>query len=512
MKKKVVLKRIFHRGKGRISISFAFDTEINVLVRSLAGRNYSNTLSCWYVDDNEAALKEILRVFKGKVDVDISSISTRNEAISEVIPEEAKPEGMVSITKVSKGPPGREKKKEEDDGNSIVPQEKIIRKVVDRQHYAPVEFRINTNDGRLVIRFTGRYSPEWIDEMKSYGRIYYDKSRKEFLLPWSQLITDSLSDYFTSVGVEVKVIKQRVSESISLERKDIGDKIRSRELNEKAAEGVALLRGYLEENRYSKRTIVSYLSSLEFFFRYYYEKDPLDITHSELSDFVNSYIIRLGFSSSYQNQMISAVKTFYEISGRGKIIPQILERPRRSRALPKVFSKDEVSRILSSTRNDKHKVLLWMIYSCGLRRSEVTNIQLSDLDRDRGIVHIREGKGRVDRIVPVSDKVWTKLDEYLSAFRPVNYLFEGQGGGRYSGESVYNVFKQALHKAGIKKEVGVHSLRHSYATHLHESGLDIRYIQELLGHRSSRTTEIYTHVSRRNLVAVRSPIEDLDVK
>jgi site-specific recombinase XerD len=91
-------------------------------------------------------------------------------------------------------------------------------------------------------------------------------------------------------------------------------------------------------------------------------------------------------------------------------------------------------------------------------------------------------------------------------------LFEGQGGGRYSVESVYNVFKQALHKAGIKKEVGVHSLRHSYATHLHESGLDIRYIQELLGHRSSRTTEIYTHVSRRNLIAVRSPIEDLNVK
>jgi site-specific recombinase XerD len=153
-----------------------------------------------------------------------------------------------------------------------------------------------------------------------------------------------------------------------------------------------------------------------------------------------------------------------------------------------------------------------MIYSCGLRRSEVTNIRLIDLDRDRGILHIKEGKGRVDRIVPISAKVWEKIDEYMESYSPVKYLFEGQTGGKYSSESVYRVFKTALHNAGIKKDVGVHSLRHSYATHLHETGLDIRYIQELLGHKSTRTTEIYTHVSRRNLISVRSPIEDLDVK
>jgi integrase/recombinase XerD len=384
--------------------------------------------------------------------------------------------------------------------------------VVERHRYGPVEFRINSDDGRLVIRFTGRYDQEWIEEIGSYGKYYYDKTRREFLLRWSQLTVDSLSDYFSSKGVAVKVIKQAVPEGIRLERKGIGNEVRLRVLSDKAIDGVELLRSYLEENRYSGRTVGTYISQLEVFFKYFNEKDPFDITHAELSDFVNSYIIRLGFSSSYQNQMISAIKTFYEISGRGKIIPQILERPRRTRALPKVFSKDEVTRILSSARNDKHKLLLWIIYSCGLRRSEATNIKLTDLDRERGILHIREGKGGVDRIVPVSDKVWVKLDEYLLSFQPSKYLFEGQGGGRYSVESVYNVFKQALHKAGIKKEVGVHSLRHSYATHLHESGLDIRYIQELLGHRSSRTTEIYTHVSRRNLIAVRSPIEDLNIR
>jgi integrase/recombinase XerD len=272
------------------------------------------------------------------------------------------------------------------------------------------------------------------------------------------------------------------------------------------------MKRHLEVIRYSSRTNESYLALLEFFFKYFNEKDPLLITTREVSDFVNDFIIKNGYSSSYQNQLISAIKTFYKISGKSRLNLQTVERPKRSRALPKVFSKDEVKRILNATRNNKHKLLLWMIYSCGLRRSEVTNIRLDDLDRDRGILHIKEGKGRVDRIVPVSLKVWEKLDEYLEGYSPVKYLFEGQAGGRYSAESVYRVFKTALQKSGIKKDVGVHSLRHSYATHLHETGLDIRYIQELLGHKSSRTTEIYTHVSRRNLVAVRSPIEDLDVK
>lgn len=254
------------------------------------------------------------------------------------------------------------------------------------------------------------------------------------------------------------------------------------------------------------------MAMLEFFFRYFSPRDPGEINEDEISRFLYDHIIQLGYSAAYQNQMVSAIKIYFAISGKGLVRPELLARPRRARALPKVFSKEEVGIILNSSRNIKHKLILWMIYSCGLRRSEVTNIKLTDLDRERGILHIREGKGNVDRIVPMPGKVWQKIDEYLSGYRPKVYLFEGQTGGRYSSESVYRIFKEALVNAGIKKDVGVHSLRHSYATHLHENGLDIRYIQELLGHRSSRTTEIYTHVSRRNLAGIRSPIEDLDLK
>lgn len=506
MNKKIILERVLHNEKPRVFLRFGYDPELNSIAKSLPERSYSGTQKCWYVDDTEESIKSILIAFKGKAEVDISAISSvyNRHSASKNDPGEDQKDMPLNI--VVKSPPKEESSEEIDIKHFESTRDKSV-----KSGYGPVEFRISDTDRRLSIRFMGRYNSEWIDEIRSYGKYYYDKKRREFLLRWSQLTVDSLSDYFSVQGVEVKVVKPVVSDDLKEQRKEFGDKVRSRQLIPAAIEGIELLRRYLEENRYSINTLESYISQLEQFFKYYNEKDPAEITQNEVSDFVNSFIIKLGFSSSYQNQMISAIKTYYEVSGNGKVIPQIMERPRRGRSLPKVFSKDEITRILGSARNSKHRLLLWIIYSCGLRRSEVTNIKLTDLDRDRGILHIREGKGRIDRIVPVSGKVWVKLDEYVSGYQPSVYLFEGQGGGRYSVESVYNVFKQALRKAGINKEVGVHSLRHSYATHLHESGLDIRYIQELLGHRSSKTTEIYTHVSRRNLIQVRSPIEDLDI-
>jgi integrase/recombinase XerD len=508
MKKKIILRRVYHRGKWRILISFGYDEILSALVRQVDGSRYSNTHKSWYTDDNEESLKKILLVFREKAEIDISAITKGNEPEGFTVPEE--------ITKIQTSgrnreiPVRRPEQKAKDE--EIIPAGRIIEKVVDRQRFSPVEFRINEQDGRLGIRFTGQYDSEWIQEIKSFGRYYYDKVEREFLLPWSVLTGDSLSDYFTSLGVEVRTIKSSPSLDLKNARKEKGEEIRSRALEGKAIEGLDLTRRYLDEVRYSERTNESYLALLELFFKYFHEKDPVTISMDEVSEFIHDFIIVNGYSKSYQNQMISAIKIFYRISGRSHVDLQLFERPRKSRALPKVFSREEVQRILNATRNTKHKVLLWMIYSCGLRRSEVTNIKLNDLDHDRGVLHVKEGKGRVDRIVPVSKKVWEKIDEYLDGFHPVKYLFEGQSGGRYSSESVYRVFKQALERAGIKKEVGVHSLRHSYATHLHESGLDIRYIQELLGHRSTRTTEIYTHVSRRNLVVIRSPIEDMDLK
>lgn len=516
MKKKVTLKRIFHRDKWHLAVIFDFDEKLKTIIRSIEGAAYSNTNKCFYIDDTENNLKRILSAIKDVADVDISLLLKKNgEKENKVIQsengwEERKgPEVIYGGSRDDTGFRGRNDNMQSTEGGR---GPKVAKTINAGKTIGNVEFRINEKEGTLVIRFLGRYDPVWIKEMKTYGRCSFDWNRKDWHLQWSRLTCDSLADYFSGQGIEVKISRQLVGQDLLNERKITGEEVRGRPLSEKALNGLDDLAMYLDENRYSPRTRESYLSMLEFFFRYFSEKEPHEITEEEISKFIYDFIIRLGYSPAYQNQMVSAVKTYYTISGQGRVDPEFFERPRRRRSLPKVFSKEEVSRILNSSKNIKHKLLLWIIYSCGLRRSEVTNIRLTDLDRERNLLHIREGKGGVDRIVPVPEKVWAKTDEYLLCYKPRIYLFEGQSGGRYSSESVYRVFKEALNRAGIRKEVGVHSLRHSYATHLHESGLDIRYIQELLGHKSTRTTEIYTHVSRRNLVSVRSPIEDLDVR
>jgi integrase/recombinase XerD len=166
--------------------------------------------------------------------------------------------------------------------------------------------------------------------------------------------------------------------------------------------------------------------------------------------------------------------------------------------------------ILKTPVNIKHSTMLSLIYACGLRRSELINLKPADVESKRGLLVIHQSKGRKDRIVPISEKVIVMLRNYYTLYKPKIWLFEGQNAGEpYSEQSLQSVLKQSVRKAGIKKPVTLHWLRHSYATHLLESGTDLRFIQELLGHNSSKTTEIYTHVSTKSLQNIKSPFDDL---
>ena len=187
-----------------------------------------------------------------------------------------------------------------------------------------------------------------------------------------------------------------------------------------------------------------------------------------------------------------------------------IHRPKRAKVLPNVLSKEEVKTILEAHNNIKHKMMLSLIYSCGLRCGELLSLKPIHIDSKRNIVVLKNAKGQKDRIVPLSLKILEMLRNYYKAFRPTTYLFEGQTAGMpYDSRSLQLVLKQALKKAGITKPVTLHWLRHSYATHLLESGTDLRYIQELLGHSSSKTTEIYTHVSTKSIQQIKSPFDDL---
>jgi integrase/recombinase XerD len=267
---------------------------------------------------------------------------------------------------------------------------------------------------------------------------------------------------------------------------------------------------YLEQRRYSKNTIITYLECLRVFTAFHSTKLLSEITLKDVYLFNTEYILKKNCSSSYQNQVINSIKLFYRSQYKKKLDIEQIERPRREKKLPNVLSKQEVKRIIQAPVNLKHRLMLCLIYACGLRRSELLNLVPREIHSDRNLLIIRQSKGKKDRIVPISNNLIEQLREYYKVYKPNVYLFEGQTPGeQYSDRSLQLVLKSAVKKAKINKPVTLHWLRHSYATHLLESGTDLRYIQELLGHSSSKTTEIYTHVSIRNIQQIRSPFDDL---
>jgi integrase/recombinase XerD len=273
---------------------------------------------------------------------------------------------------------------------------------------------------------------------------------------------------------------------------------------------ILAFKNYMNYRRYSQNTIKTYSDALEVFFRFFNDKPPENINIDDLIQFNTEYILKKKLSASYQNQVINAIKLFYRNRFNRSMEVDFIQRPRREKRLPNVLSKEEVKAILEAPTNLKHRAMLSLIYACGLRRSELLNLTLKDILSDRNLLFIRQSKGKKDRMVPISLKIIEMLRDYYKAYKPKTWLFEGQfPNTKYSEKSLENVLKQSLIKARSSKKVSLHWLRHSYATHLLENGTDLRYIQELLGHSSSRTTEIYTHVSTKNLQQIRSPFDDL---
>ncbi len=226
--------------------------------------------------------------------------------------------------------------------------------------------------------------------------------------------------------------------------------------------------------------------------------------------YVRYLVMERKVSSSYQNQAINAIKFYYErvLGGHRKIY--MVERPRREKALPEVLSEQEVLLLFNQVENIKHKVILMLLYSSGLRLSELLNLKIKDIDSKRMQVRIEQSKGKKDRYTLLSKKLLPILRQYFKEYQPKEWLFEGIKGNQYSAESVQSIVREACKKAGIKKKVSSHTLRHSFATHLLENGTDLRYIQSLLGHSSSKTTEVYTHITTKGFDQIKNPLDNLD--
>ncbi|WP_303924742.1 site-specific tyrosine recombinase/integron integrase [Draconibacterium sediminis] len=263
----------------------------------------------------------------------------------------------------------------------------------------------------------------------------------------------------------------------------------------------------LEQKRYSPNTRKIYISYMRDFATIFRKYNLEHVTKNQINRYILWLIREKCISASQQNQRINAIKFYYEkVLGRPKEYYDI-ERPRKSFDLPKVLSEQEVLAILKASENIKHKAILGTIYSAGLRRSELVNLRIQDVQFDKHILYIRGGKGHKDRISILSDSAGIVLQRYLKQEKPNYWLFEGPGRTKYSTSSVGRVLQKAVEKTGINKRITPHMLRHSFATHLLEQGVDIRYIQTILGHESSKTTEIYTHVSTQSLAKIKSPLD-----
>lgn len=262
----------------------------------------------------------------------------------------------------------------------------------------------------------------------------------------------------------------------------------------------------LELKRYSNNTVRTYVICFEKFINAHEETDYMRINELEIRTYLQK-LIQNGHSNSYVNQMINSIKFYYEtVMGMPNRFYSI-ERPIKQHTLPKVLSKQEVKDIISATTTIKHKCIVSLLYSTGIRISELLNLKIEDIDSKRMLVRVNQGKGNRDRLTLLSEKVLIDLRKYYLESKPKNWLFESPDGNKYSSSSVQKILKRAALKCGIKKSVSPHMLRHSFATHLLESGTDLRYIQNLLGHKSSKTTEIYTHVATNTFNLIKNPLD-----
>lgn len=258
----------------------------------------------------------------------------------------------------------------------------------------------------------------------------------------------------------------------------------------------------LELKRYSDNTVRNYVACFEAFINYYRGEDPITLNEIDIRNYLQK-LIQEGKSNSYVNLAVNSIKFYYEIVLGMPNRFYAIERPRKEKQLPEVLPKEDIVKIMQYTNNIKHKCIIGLLYSSGLRRSELLNLKVTDIDSKRMVVTIKSAKGNKDRISILSPSILKGLQNYYRKYRPKTYLFEGQSGNKYSGFSVLNIVVMAAKKAGIQKKVTPHMLRHSFATHLLENGTDIRHIQLLLGHSSTKTTEIYTHVANRSFMEIK---------
>lgn len=362
--------------------------------------------------------------------------------------------------------------------------------------------------GRRQIKVDFPYSEEVNDHIKKFPKIRWSRTHQCFYLPYYQVLFLEFYAYLRERHFFVDYQQLTGLKTISKYKKREPRKSLIELLEGRYLEIYKEYKVYLQGLRHSPNTVAVYGHFIVAFLLFLKEKRPAAIDNPVVQRFVEQLVSDKGYSISSHRQLISAIKHFAERFNISGIEVTSLKRPSKQKRLPVVLSQQEVISLLRHTANLKHRLALALIYSAGLRISELIHLRKADIDIDRRQVRIERGKGRKDRYVILAESILPLLQNYLQTYRPRHFMLEGNAGDMYSAGSVRNFLRRSCFKAGIKKQVTPHTLRHSYATHLIENGVGLRHVQELLGHAKPETTMIYTHIAKKDLLQIRSPLDE----
>jgi len=554
--------KIVHRGADRIKIEMPFNAQINKIIRQIPDVKWSKTLTSWHIPYNKESYILLKRLIPDIEIEELPIIQSKFEPPVKVTPTidvtpsfDVAPIIDVAPT-LDKAPTIKKTVSIEVAGLRIfikLPKNEIDVRFICSFRYARwdangyvwivphyqntlellkeyfgerlgsvillehFENQTNSTEKRLIeentlllikttagrIRAIFGYNPPLTQAIKNITYSNWDANNKWWSVPFSDKILDKIKAIATTHNLHIQYEEETSSQTkkARLTPFDIP--------NYRHTPECFILK--MKELRYGDHTIHTYDSLFEEFINYYYRFDIDKIDELMIISFLRYLVIERKVSVSYQNQSINAIKFYYErvLGGQRKVY--LVDRPRSEKTLPVVLSEDEISSIIRATTNLKHKTILMTIYSAGLRISEAINLRIKDIDSDRMQILVEQSKGKKDRYTLLSSKTLEIMRQYFQIYKPKIWLFEGQKGEQYSDRSIQAILKASVSKTSIRKRVTVHTLRHSFATHLLENGTDLRYIQTLLGHESSKTTEIYTHVTTKGFEQIKSPMDKLNI-
>lgn len=533
--------KVIHRDEPKLKLEFAFDQAKINLIKQISGYSWSKTLKAWLLPDSLESIRRLKELFQDD-DFQFEEV-VEAKVLSELKQETIIPElnQDVAVEVINRKILLKLPKNDADihfirtlrysrwknndrlwevpdyPGNLDLIRDYFGKRIADIKIHNRIDIQPGNENARSIqtdevlmikirqgrVKIIAAFNKAMISAIKEIPYNKWDAKNKWWTIPFSESFVKRVTDVCELQKLKV-VLEEEPSGEAGTKRISPLDIPNYRRAPES-------YKNKHIELRNSPNTIKNYISAFEEFINYFYRFDIDSITEPQILEFLRYLITERRVSISYQNISINAIKFYYEKVLKGQRKFYFIDRPRKDIILPDVLNIDEITAMIKTADNIKHKLIIMFAYASGLRLGEVVRLKLTDIDRQRMQVRVEQGKGRKDRYTKLSEKILPVLDKYLEEYKPEELIFNGEKGKAYSERSVQEVVKSIAIKAGIAQKVTPKTLRHTFATHSLENGIDLRYIQSMMGHASSKTTEIYTHITTKGFENIKSPMDGLDI-